>query len=113
MLQNGERKPYTRREVIVILIIVVAGTLIVGTFNSTTESIQTVSSGPLSISLNVNCSGFGEPTYYSTLDPEINYTTYAYGHCFFGFWLSNGNAVPSTLSTGEPLLAPQHDTRQD
>jgi len=92
-VEDRKHKPYSRREVGIIVVVMVAGALLVGAFNSTTESIQTVSSGPLSISLNVVCTGFGEPTYYSTMDPEVNYTTYQYGRCLFGFWVSNGTPI--------------------
>lgn len=85
-----ERKPYSRREIVIIIIIVIVGAVLIGNFNSTTTTISSVSSGPLSISLNVVCNGFGEPTYYSTLNQDTNYTTYQYGHCYFGFWFSNG-----------------------
>ena len=102
-VDSGERRPYSRREVVIILTLVVAGALIVGNFNTTTQSVRTVSSGPLSISLEVVCAGFGEPTYYSTMDPEVNYTTYQYGHCLFGFWVSNGRPI-SPASVSAPNL---------
>jgi hypothetical protein len=95
-VDTAERKPYTRREIIIIIVIIILAALIIGNFNSTTGTIQSVSSGPLSISLNVVCNGFGEPTYYSSLDQDLNYTTYQYGHCYFGFWFSNGEQVNSS-----------------
>jgi hypothetical protein len=89
-VDTAERKPYSRREIIVIIVIIILGALILGNFNSTTTTLQSVSSGPLTISSVVTCNGFGEPIYYSTMDPDLNYTTYQYGHCYFGFWFSNG-----------------------
>jgi hypothetical protein len=97
-VQTDERKPYTRREIVMIIVVIVVAALIIGNFNSTTEAIQTVSSGPLSISLNVVCTGFGEPTYYSSMDQNLNYTTYQYGRCLFGFWVSNGQPVNNSNS---------------
>lgn len=97
-MQTAERKPYTRRDVAIIIAVIVVAALIIGNFNSTTEAIQTVSSGPLSISLDVVCTGFGEPTYYSSMDQNLNYSTYQYGHCYFGFWFSNGQPVNDSNS---------------
>lgn len=94
-METAEHKSYTRKEVIVIIIIIIIGALIISNFNSTTTTIQSVSSGPLSISYNVICNGFGEPTYYNSIDQDANYTTYQYGHCYFGFWFPNGQEVSS------------------
>jgi hypothetical protein len=95
-METADRKPYTRREIIIIIIIIIVAALILGNFNSTTTTISSVSSGPLSISLNAACNGFGEPTYYSSIDQDSNYTTYQYGHCYFGFWFSNGQQASSS-----------------
>lgn len=103
-METTERKPYSRNEIIVIILVVVVAAFVIGNFNSTTESVSTVSSGPLSISLNAVCTGFGEPTYYSTMDPEVNYTTYQYGRCLFGFWVSNGTPVAPSVSDISGLL---------
>jgi len=96
-VNTAEHKPYTRREIIIIVTVIVVAALIIGNFNSTTTVISSVSSGVVSISLNVVCNGFGEPTYYNTMDVDINYTTYEYGHCYFGFWVSNGQQAPSSI----------------
>ncbi len=92
-METRKELSYTRRDIIITVIIILVATLILGDLNTNTQSISTTSDGPLSISTNVTCTGFGEPTYYNTMDPELNYTTYQYGTCFFGFWVSNGQPV--------------------
>jgi hypothetical protein len=100
---QGERRPYSRREVVIIVIIIIVGAFILGNFNSTTTTLSSVSSGPLSISFNVVCSGYGEPLFYNSLDQSLNYSTYQYGRCYFGFFFSNGQQVNSSLP-GVPTL---------
>jgi hypothetical protein len=102
-VETTERKPYSRREIVIIVIIIIVAALVIGNFNTTTTIISSVSSGPLSISLNVVCNGFGEPTYYNSLDQDLNHTTYQYGHCYFGFWFSNGHAAENATD-GVPTL---------
>lgn len=102
-MDTEQRRPYSRREIVIIVLIIIVGALVIGNFNSTTTTISSVSSGPLSISLNVVCNGFGEPTYYSTIDQDQNYTTYQYGRCYFGFWFSNGEDV-STSPSNVPTI---------
>lgn len=79
-----------------ILLIVVVVSIALGALNTTTATVTTYSSGPLSISEYAVCQGFGEPTYYSSMDQDVNFTSYAFGHCFFGFWFSNGRALNTT-----------------
>lgn len=99
-VETAPRKPYTRREIIVIVIILVVAAFGLGALNSTTATVSSVSAGPLSISEYAVCQGFGEPTYYSSMDQDINFTSYQYGRCLFGFWFSNGH----TLSTTDLLI---------
>ena len=87
---------------IIVLVVAIVATII-GNFTSTTTAVSTVSSGPLSITENASCSGFAEPVYYSSMDSDVNYTTYAYGHCLFGFWVSDGVPVGSK-SNSAPVL---------
>lgn len=84
---------YSRRDIAIILVIIVVGAFVIGNFNSSNQEVSGVSSGPLSFSTNVICNGFGEPTYYSSTDQDNNITTYQWGSCYFGFWVSNGQPV--------------------
>jgi len=99
----GEHRPYSRREVAIILIIVVAAALAIGNFTTSTTAVQSSSEGPLTISLNATCNGFGPPTYWGSLNPDDNFTTYKYGFCLFGFWVSNGTPVGGVGPGGTPL----------
>lgn len=83
-----------------IIVIIVAAAAVIGNFTSSTTAVESASSGPLTISLNATCTGFGAPVYWSSLDPDNNFTTYKYGFCLFGFWVSNGHAVGGTVPTG-------------
>ena len=76
---------------------VVVLSVVLGSLNTTTTTIASASSGPLSISEYVVCTGFGEPRYFNSLDLDLNFTTYRYGHCFFGFWFSSG--LPEQYTT--------------
>lgn len=101
-----EHKAYSRREIAVIIAIIVVAAIVIGNFNTSTSAVESASAGPLTISLNVTCTGFGEPTYWQSLDPYDNVTTYQYGFCLFGFWIPNGHPVgaPSpTTGTGLPI----------
>ena len=82
-----------------IIIIVVVGAFVLGNFNSSTTAVQSTSLGQLTVSENAYCSGFGEPTYSNSLDPYNNVTTYQYGFCLFGFWVSNGHPLGQALPT--------------
>jgi hypothetical protein len=95
-VETTPRKPYSRREVIVIIFIIVVAAFVIGALNTTTATVSSVSAGPLSISEYAVCNGFGEPTYYSSMDQDINFTSYQYGHCYFGFWFSNGQPLNTT-----------------
>ena len=96
-----EHKPYSRREIAIILLIIVVAAFAIGNFNSSTTAVQSASVGPLTISENASCSGFGEPTYWNSLDPYDNVTTYQYGYCLFGIWISNGHTIgPGVPTTG-------------
>lgn len=104
-METTERKPYTKREVVVIIVIVIVAALLLGELNSTTSTVSSVSSGPLSISEYALCNGFGEPVYFSSMDQDLNFTSYQYGHCLFGFWISNGQTVtPPDDELGSPVL---------
>jgi hypothetical protein len=99
----SEHKPYTRREIVTIIVIIVAAAFAIGNFNTSTTAVQSASVGPLTISENATCAGFGAPTYWNSLDPYNNVTTYQYGFCLFGIWVSNGHAIgtgASTVATG-------------
>ena len=96
----SQHKPYTRREIVIIIIIIIAGAFVIGNFNSSTTAVQSETDGPLTISENATCSGFGVPTYSNSLDPYNNVTTYQYGFCLFGFWVSNGHPMGEGLPTG-------------
>ena len=97
-----QHQSYSSRDIVIILLIVFVGALVVGNFNSTTQVVSGASSGPLSFSTNVVCSGFGEPTYYSSTDQDNNVTTYQYGGCYFGFWVSNGHPIGILTTVREP-----------
>jgi hypothetical protein len=99
-------KPYTRREIVIIILIIIVGAFVIGNFNTSTSAAQSTTDGPLTISENATCSGFGEPTYSNSLDPYNNVTTYQYGICLFGIWVSNGHAIGAGIpssGTGDPL----------
>ncbi len=98
--EHGQHRPYTRREIAIIIVIILAATLVIGNFTTTTTAVQSASSGPLTISLNATCAGFGAPTYWNSLDPYDNFTTYKYGFCIFGFWVSNGQPIGEVGTTG-------------
>ena len=83
--------------------IIIAATAVIGNFTTTTTAVSSASSGILTISENATCSGFGEPTYWNSMDQENNFTTYQYGRCLFGFWVSNGTPVGSA-PTGTAAL---------
>jgi hypothetical protein len=95
-METQDHKPYSRREIVVIIIIVIAAALVLGALNTTTATVQSVSAGPLSISEYAVCTGFGEPLYYNSMDSDLNFSSYQYGHCFFGFWFANGNPLNTT-----------------
>jgi hypothetical protein len=97
MAETLEHRPYSRREIVLISITIVVLAVILGSLNTTTTTIVSASSGPLSISEYVVCRGFGEPRYFNSLDLDLNFTTYRYGHCFFGFWFSSG--LPEQYTT--------------
>ena len=92
-VDRTQHQSYTRRDIVIMLIIIVVGAFVIGNFNSSTQMVNGASSGVLSFSTNVVCNGFGEPTYYSSTDQDNNVTTYQYGHCYFGFWVSNGQPI--------------------
>ena len=94
-----EHRPYTRREIAVILAIIVVAAFVLGNFNSSTVAVQSASEGPLTVSENATCSGFGAPVYWNSLDPYNNVTTYQYGFCLFGIWVSNGHSIGAGLPT--------------
>lgn len=96
-------RTYTRKEIVIIILIIIAAATVIGNFTTTTTTVQSESSGPLTISFNATCSGFGEPTYWSSIDQDNNFTTYQYGRCLFGFWVSNGQPIGSTESSGAAL----------
>jgi hypothetical protein len=92
-VEHMQEHSYTRREIVIIIIIIVVAAFVIGNFNQTNQVVSGASSGQLSFTTNVICNGFGEPTYYSSTDQDNNVTTYQYGSCFFGFWVSNGQPV--------------------
>jgi len=94
-----EHKQYTRREIAIILAIIVVAAFVLGNFNSSTVAVQSASEGPLTISENATCSGFGPPVYWNSLDPYNNVTTYQYGFCLFGIWVSNGHSIGTGAAT--------------
>ena len=98
-----ERRSYSRRDILIIVLIILAVATVIGNFTMTTTAVSSVSSGPLTISENATCSGFGEPVYSSSMDSDVNFTSYQYGRCLFGFWVSNGSPVGSD-SSGAPAL---------
>ena len=99
-METTPSKPYSRREIVIIILIIIVAALAIGNFNSTVTTVQSTSSGLLTISLNAICNGFGEPTYWGSLDPDLSFTTYRYGHCLFGFWVSNGQQVGGSGEAG-------------
>ena len=104
--ETSKHAEYSRRDVVIIVAIVVLGAIVIGNFTTSTTAVQSVSSGPLTISMNATCTGFGPPTYWNSLDPDDNFTTYRYGFCLFGFWVSNGHPIGSGLSatgSGTPI----------
>lgn len=102
--EPAEHKPFSRKEIAVILVVVVVGAVVIGNFTTSTTAVESASEGPLTISENATCSGFGEPIYSNSLDPYNNFTTYQYGFCLFGFWVSNGHPFglePTTTGTAD------------
>jgi hypothetical protein len=95
----NERKPYTRKEIAIIVVIIVVAAFVIGNFNSSTTAVQSATDGPLTVSENATCYGFGAPTYSNSLDPYNNVTTYQYGFCLFGIWVSNGHPVGAGVPT--------------
>jgi hypothetical protein len=97
--ETGQHREYTRREIAVIIVIILAAAVLIGNFTTSTTAVESSSSGPLTISLNATCTGFGAPTYWNSLDPDNNVTTYQYGFCLFGFWVSNGHPLGGYVPT--------------
>lgn len=95
----SQHKPYTRREIVIIIVIIIVAAFVIGNFNTSTTAVESASDGPLTISENATCTGFGAPTYWNSLDPYNNVTTYQYGFCLFGIWVSNGHPLGAGVPT--------------